>query len=108
MSRQDWIGENAPGFQKGLADKEREYAIKDAMIMATTLALAAQSKGYSTCYINGWDEIKVKEIIGVEGDKNIAIALVLPVGIPNAEAKHPGRLPATKTIFTDRLPSPVI
>ena len=104
----DWIGENAPGFQKGLGEKEREYAIKDAMIMATTLALAAQSKGYSTCYINGWDEIKVKEIIGVEGDKNIAIALVLPVGIPNAEAKHPGRLPAIKTIFTDRLPSPVI
>ena len=104
----DWIGENAPGFQKGLADKEREYAIKDAMIMATTLALAAQSKGYSTCYINGWDETKVKEIIGAEEDKNVAIALVLPVGLPNCEAKHPGRLPSAKTIFTDRLPSPAI
>jgi nitroreductase len=104
----DWIGENAPGFQKGLADKEREYAIKDAMIMATTLALAAQSKGYSTCYINGWDETKVKEIIGAEGDKNVAIALVLPVGLPNSEAKHPGRLPSAKTIFTDRLPCPVV
>jgi nitroreductase len=91
-----------------LAEREREYAIKDAMIMATTLALAAQSKGYSTCYINGWDESKVKEIIGVEGDKNIAIALVLPVGLPNSEAKHPGRLPAAKTIFTDRIPSPAI
>ena len=33
-------------FRKGLAEREREYAIKDAMIMATTLALAAQSKGY--------------------------------------------------------------
>jgi len=104
----DWIRDNAPGFQKGLAEREREYAIKDAMIMATTLALAAQSKGYSTCYINGWDEPKVKEIIGVEGDKNIAIALVLPVGLPNYEAKHPGRLPAAKTIFTDRIPSPAI
>jgi hypothetical protein len=104
----DWIRDNAPGFQKGLAEKEREYAIKDAMIMATTLALAAQSKGLSTCYINGWDEAKVKEIIGVDGDKNIAIALLLPVGLANAEAKHPGRLPAAKTIFTDRLPSPAI
>jgi nitroreductase len=104
----DWIRDNAPGFQKGLAEREREYAIKDAMIMATTLALAAQSKGYSTCYINGWDESKVKEIIGVEGDKNMAIALVLPVGLPNSEAKHPGRLPAAKTIFTDRIPSPAI
>jgi nitroreductase len=99
----DWIGENAPGFQKGLGDKEREYAIKDAIIMATTLALAAQSKGYSNCYINGWDEAKVKEIIGVEGDKDIAIALLLPIGLPNSRPKHPGRLPSAKTIFTDRI-----
>ena len=99
----DWIGENAPGFQKGLGDKEREYAIKDAIIMATTLALAAQSKGYSNCYINGWDEAKVKEIIGVEGDKDIAIALLLPIGMPNSQPKHPGRLPSAKTIFTDRI-----
>jgi nitroreductase len=99
----DWIGENAPGFQKGLGDKEREYAIKDAIIMATTLALAAQSKGYSNCYINGWDEAKVKEIIGAEGDKDIAIALLLPIGLPNSQPKHPGRLPSGKTIFTDRI-----
>ena len=99
----DWIGENAPGFQKGLGDKEREYAIKDAIIMATTLALAAQSKGYSNCYINGWDEAKVKETIGVEGDKDIAIALLLPSGLPNSQPKHPGRLPSAKTIFTDRI-----
>ncbi|MCX6946933.1 MAG: nitroreductase family protein [Verrucomicrobia bacterium] len=99
----DWIGDNAPGFQKGLGDKEREYAIKDAIIMATTLALAAQSKGYSNCYINGWDEAKVKEIIGVEGDKDIAIALLLPIGLPNSQPKHPGRLPSAKTIFTDRI-----
>ena len=101
----DWIRENAPGFQKGLGEKEREYAIKDAMIMATTLALAAQSKGYSSCYINGWDEAKVKETIGVEGDKNIAVALLLPIGLPNSEPKHPGRLSPAKTIFTDRLPT---
>jgi nitroreductase len=99
----DWIGENAPGFQKGLGDKEREYAIKDAIIMATTLALAAQSKGYSNCYINGWDETKVKEIIGAEGDIDIAIALLLPIGLPNSLPKHPGRLPSAKTIFTDRI-----
>lgn len=103
----DWIRDNAPGFQKGLGDKEREYAIKDALIMATTLALAAQAKGYSTCYINGWDEAKVKQIINAEDDKNVAIALLLPVGLPNVEVKHPGRLPQEKTIFTDRLPSPV-
>jgi nitroreductase len=104
----DWIRENAPGFQKALGEREREYAIKDAMIMATTLAIAAESKGYSNCYINGWDEAKVKQIIGAQEDKNIAIALVLPLGVPAAQPKHPGRLPASKTIFTDRLPSPSV
>ena len=99
----DWIRDNAPGFQKGLGEKQREYAIKDAMIMATTLAIAAQSKGYGNCYINGWDEAKVKQIIGAEGNKNVAIALVLPVGIEASRPKHPGRLHASKTIFTDRL-----
>lgn len=103
-----WIRENAPGFQKGLGNKEREYAIKDAMIMATTLALAAQSKGYANCYINGWDEDKVKQIIGAEGDKNVGIALVLPIGVPASYPKHPGRLHPSKTIFTDRIPSPVV
>jgi len=88
----DWIRENAPGFQKGLGEKEREYAIKDAMIMATTLAIAAQSKGYSNCYINGWDENKVKKIIGAQEDKNIAIALVLPVGIPACATKTPWKI----------------
>jgi nitroreductase len=78
------------------------------MIMATTLAIAAESKGYSNCYINGWDEVKVRQIIGAQEDKNIAIALVLPIGVPAVQPKHPGRLPANKTIFTDRLPSPSV
>ena len=34
-----------PGFQDGLGDKQREYAIKDAIIAATHLALAAESHG---------------------------------------------------------------
>ena len=49
-----------------------------------------------------------KQIIGAQEDKNIAIALVLPLGVPAAQPKHPGRLPANKTIFTDRLPSPSV
>jgi len=34
-----------PGFQDGLGDKQREYAIKDAIIAATHCALAAESLG---------------------------------------------------------------
>jgi nitroreductase len=101
----DFIKENAPGYQNRLAEKEREYAMKDAMIMATTLALAAESKGYGTCYMNGWDEKKVLEIIGLQQDKKCGIALVLPVGVPADRPKNPGRLDGDKTVFTDKIPA---
>jgi nitroreductase len=45
-----------PQFQASLGDKRREYAIKDAMIAATNLVLAAESLGLSTCFMNGWIE----------------------------------------------------
>ena len=100
----DFVRGNAPGFQKNLGEKEREYALKDAMIMATTLALAAESKGLGTCYMNGWDEKKVLEIIGLQQDKKHGIALVLPVGVPADRPKSPGRLDVSKTVFTDKIP----
>jgi len=101
----DWIRASAPGYQDSLGEKQREYAMKDAMIMATTLALAAESKGYSTCYMNGWDEKKVLEIIGLKQDKNYGIALVLPVGVPSDRPKNPGRLDTSKIVFTDKIPA---
>ena len=101
----DWIRANAPGFQEGLGEKQREYAMKDAMIMATTLAIAAESKGLGTCYMNGWDEKKVMEIIGLQQDKNYGIALVLPLGYSAQPAKNPGRLESSKFVFTDKIPA---
>ena len=101
----DFVRENAPGFQKNLGEKEREYALKDAMIMATTLALAAEARGLGTCYMNGWDEKKVLEIIGLQQDKKYGIALVLPVGVPANRPKSPGRIDTSKTIFTDQIPA---
>ena len=101
----DWIRASAPGFQDSLGEKKREYAMKDAIIMATTLALAAESKGFGTCYMNGWDEKKVLEIIGLQQDKNVGVALVLPVGVPADRPKNPGRLDTNKIVFTDKIPS---
>ena len=99
----DWIRASAPGFQDSLGEKQREYAMKDAIIMATTLALAAESKGFGTCYMNGWDEKKVLEIIGLQCDKSCGIALVLPVGTPADRPKNPGRLDTNKIVFTDKI-----
>jgi nitroreductase len=92
-----------PGFQDGLGDKQREYAIKDAMIAATHLALAAESFGLNSCFMNGWKEESVKEIIGAKDDPDIAIALLLPIGYGETSYTHAGRLPEEVTVFRNRL-----
>jgi nitroreductase len=94
-----------PGFQAGLGDKQREYAIKDAIIAATHLALAAESLGLNSCFMNGWIEESVKEIIGAKDDPDIAIALLLPVGYGESAYTHAGRLPEEITVFRNRLTS---
>lgn len=90
-----------PGFQQQLGDKRREYAIKDAMIAATHTALAAESLGLSSCYMNGWIEDQVKAVIGAGDD--LAIALVLPIGYAAEPRKNPGRLPLSANVFVDRV-----
>ena len=95
-----------PQFQQALGDKQREYAIKDAMIAATHLVLAAESLGLSTCYMNGWIEDKVKAAIGAADNPNLAIAVVIPVGYAAEPRKDPGRFPWNVNVFADTLETP--
>jgi nitroreductase len=92
-----------PGFQKGLGALAREYAIKDALIAATHAALAAESLGLGSSFMNGWSEAGVKQVIGVENDPDIAIALLLPIGYPADVPKFSGRLDRKHTVFQNRL-----
>ena len=92
-----------PGFQEGLAEKQREYAVKDALIAATHLALAAESLGLNSCFMNGWKEDVVKEVIGAKDDPDIAIAVLVPVGYGESKYGHAGRLPESMTVFRNRL-----
>ncbi|MGI8504987.1 MAG: nitroreductase family protein [Hassallia sp.] len=95
-----------PQFHAGLGDKRREYAIKDAMIAATHLVLAAESLGLSTCFMNGWIEDKVKEVIGAANDPDLAIAILVPVGYAAEPRLDPGRLPFSYNVFVDKLANP--
>jgi nitroreductase len=92
-----------PGFQDGLGEKQREYAIKDAMIAATHLALAAESLGLNSAFMNGWKEDAVKEVIGAKDNPDIAIALLMPIGYGESSYGHAGRLPQDVTVFRDQL-----
>ncbi|WP_028083354.1 nitroreductase family protein [Dolichospermum circinale] len=95
-----------PQFQAGLGEKRREYAIKDAMIAATNLVLAAESLGLSTCFMNGWIEEQVKAIIGAENNPDIAIAVLVPVGYAAEPRLNPGRLPLSLNVSVDKLDNP--
>ncbi|NEQ31241.1 MAG: nitroreductase, partial [Leptolyngbya sp. SIO4C5] len=90
-----------PEFQENLGDRNREYAIKDAMIAATHMALAAEAMGLSSCFMNGWAEDQVKKVIGA-GD-NLAIAVLLPIGYKAEPRKNPGRLPLSNNVFVDQI-----
>jgi nitroreductase len=91
-----------PKFQASLGAKTREYAIKDAIIAATHLVLAAESLGLSTSFMNGWSEEKVKTAIGAD-NTDLAIAVIVPVGYAAASRSNPGRLPFDYNVFVDRL-----
>ncbi|MEH2320366.1 nitroreductase family protein [Nostoc sp.] len=95
-----------PQFQASLGDKRREYAIKDAIIAATHLVLAAESLGLSTCFMNGWLEDKVKEVIGAGDNPDLAIAVLVPVGYAAEPRLNPGRLPFSSNVSVDRIGNP--
>ncbi|MEV4333354.1 nitroreductase family protein [Streptomyces sp. NPDC049597] len=85
--------------QRGLL---REYAVKDAMIAAAFLMLAATEMGLATSPMNGWDEAKVKKVIGIADRDDLAIALVVSVGYPAEERRHPGRRALERNVFYER------
>jgi nitroreductase len=95
-----------PQFYSTIGDQAREYGIKDALIAATHLMLAAESLGLSTCPMNGWIEDKVKAVVGLEGKPEIAISLLVPVGYAAEPRKNPGRLPLSYNVFQDQYGTP--
>ena len=92
-----------PNFQNSLTDKLREYPIKDALIAATHLALAAESLGLNSAFMNGWQEEAVKEVIGAKDNPDIAIALLMPIGYADGTYGHAGRLAQSVTVFQNQL-----
>lgn len=104
----DGFGAATESFQQNLSDRGllREYAVKDAMIAATYVMLAATSVGLATSPMNGWDERKVKQVIGIGDRDDLAIALLLAVGLPAEERRHPGRRPRARNVFHERYGAP--
>ena len=64
---------------------DMHYFIADVSIALEHLVLAATDKGLGTCWIGGFNEKKVKEILEIP--ENIRVVALTPVGYP-AEKRH--------------------
>ncbi len=86
------LTEKVRGFNgSASAAKLREIGIRDAMLVAGFLLLAAQEQGLSTSPTTGWNEDGVKKAIGLEGRDDRSIALVIAAGYADDDPEHPGR-----------------
>ena len=83
---------------KGL---ERECAVKDAIIAASFLMIAAEAAGLAGSPMGGWDEHAVKRAIGIDGRDDLHIALLVSLGYPAETRLHPGRRDRSLTCFSE-------
>ncbi|PKW00074.1 nitroreductase [Amycolatopsis echigonensis] len=92
---------------RDLADRGlvRENAVKNAMISATYVMLAAASMGLASAPMNGWDPAKVKKVIGLGDRDDLAIAVLVTIGYPAGPVPHPGRRPRARNVFLEQYPS---
>ncbi|MEV0735156.1 nitroreductase family protein [Streptomyces sp. NPDC050549] len=95
--------EDARLFHEDLRERglEREYAVKDAMIAASFLMVAAEAAGLATSPMNGWDEDAVKKAVGIDGRDDLHIALLVPLGHPAESRRHSGRRDRSLTCFRE-------
>lgn len=92
--------ESSRAFQQDLVERglEREYAVKDAVIAASFAMLAATELGLVCSPMNGWDEARVKKVVGIDDRDDIAVALLLPVGFAAEDRRHPGRREVSSSV----------
>ncbi|MEV0293359.1 nitroreductase family protein [Nocardia sp. NPDC050710] len=82
----------------------RENSVKNAMIAATYVMLAATSLGLASAPMNGWDPDLVKKAIGIDDRPDLAIAVLVTIGYSDATPPHPGRRDRARNIFSERYP----
>jgi len=97
-SNQSFVG-NCTYFIAGVADPGQKWHMVDITIALTNFTLQAAELGYGTCWIGAFDEIKVKEILGVRAEKKVVICMTFGT----SEKRHvpKGHKAVEKFIFVD-------
>ncbi|MGF6886246.1 MFS family permease [Nocardia sp. GAS34] len=89
---------DAPDIPSGAYVVSYQLGITGGSALGATLL----SHTTGTSPMNGWDEDKVKKVIGIDGRDDLATALLVSVGYPAEERLHPGRRTLEHTVFYER------
>jgi nitroreductase len=81
------------------------WVTKQTMIAATTMMWMAEALGYDTGPMEGFYEDQVRAVLGIPD--HVRVIFLLAIGrLKGLDGRHPGRLPASRTVFAGRYGEP--
>ncbi|MDP6617252.1 MAG: nitroreductase family protein [Gammaproteobacteria bacterium] len=88
-------------YYLGKPQVERDEAFRSCGIVAQTLMLTAQSMGYSSCPMDGFDFDAVGKLINLPDDHLITMFIAIGKGVRDAWPR-PGPLPMNEVVIPNR------
>ncbi len=85
-------------YYRGKDQVQRDEAMRSCGIVAQTLMLAAQSIGYESCPMDGFDFDKVGALVNLPDDHVIAMFVAIGKGTQEAWPR-PGQLPLAEVVI---------
>ena len=97
---QEFIVPAIQQYYEGLDQVQRDEAMRSCGIAAQTLMLAAQSMGYDSCPMDGFDFETVADLINLPEDHAICMFVAIGKGIAETE-KPKDKLPLEEVVVVD-------
>ena len=89
--------EKAPAIiALGFDTRKGKYGRYDVTLAGGNMMTMATSLGLGTCWIGAFDELKVKEILGIP--ENIEVIALMTLGYPDEKAEVPPRVELEKVV----------
>jgi nitroreductase len=76
------------------------WVAKQTMIAATTMMWVAESLGYDTGPMEGFDEEQVRAVLNIPAHVRVLFLLAIG-GLRGEDGRYPGRLSPTRTLFAE-------
>lgn len=100
MALQEFIVPAIQQYYDGLDQVQRDEAMRSCGIAAQTLMLAAQSMGYDSCPMDGFDFEAVADLINLPEDHAISMFVAIGKGVKDAHPRE-DKLPMEEVVVSD-------